>query len=112
MEVGPTIEHFGFTHRNLTPLNSPFHSIEIKIRLKELLQALQEEFQHYPGAPFDGSTDLISEPFVPLIHRWDKLVDRAKSGQTVAGIGRIHRVIASYEGLFFSSTSQHQGSYL
>ncbi|PMD29545.1 hypothetical protein L207DRAFT_574145 [Hyaloscypha variabilis F] len=81
LEVEPTIEHFGFTHHNFTLLNYPFHSTEIQIRSKELLQALQEEFRHYPGAPFNGSTSIISEPFVPLIHKWDKLVDRAKLGE-------------------------------
>jgi hypothetical protein len=44
------------------------------------LQALQEEFQHYPGAPFKGPNTFILQPFPPLIHRWDSLVERAESG--------------------------------
>jgi hypothetical protein len=69
-------------HRNLTIDIYPFNSTEIEIQSKHLLQTLQEEFQHYPGAPFEGPTTLILQPFTPLIHRWDRLVVRAESGHS------------------------------
>lgn len=62
-----------FIFRKTQDFDNKFMYAEVEIISSDLIQLLKTELRHYPGHYWDGQTAIIMDPFMPLVHNWDKL---------------------------------------